>query len=86
MTEKSTAQQEGLPRYTFEVAPGASKREIAHAVETLFNVRVGSVRTANFRGKVRRGRSGLTPGRTRSWKKAVVTLAPGETLELIETP
>lgn len=85
VTEKSTALQEAQPRYTFEVAPNATKREIAHAVETLFNVRVDSVRTMNLRGKVRRVRFGQTPGRRPAWKKAVVTLAAGETLELFES-
>lgn len=85
VTEKSTAQGETLPRYTFEVARDATKREIANAVESLFNVRVDSVRTQNYRGKERRGRFGRTPGRTPGWKKAVVTLAAGESLELFET-
>lgn len=85
VTEKSTALQEGQPRYTFEVAPDAAKPEIAHAVESLFNVRVESVRTMNRRGKMRRARFGQVPGRRPAWKKAIVTLAPGETLELFET-
>jgi large subunit ribosomal protein L23 len=85
VTEKSTSLAESRPRYTFEVARDATKPEIGHAVESLFNVRVESVRTMNQRGKTRRGRLGQTPGRRPNWKKAVVTLAPGESLELFET-
>lgn len=85
VTEKSTSLQEAHPRYTFEVASDASKPEIAHAVESLFNVRVDSVRTMNLRGKVRRARFGRIPGRRPGWKKAVVTLAAGESLDLFES-
>ena len=85
VTEKSTALQETGPRYTFEVAPDATKPEIAHAVETLFHVRVVAVRTMNFRGKTRRARFARIVGRRPAWKKAIVTLAPGESLDLVET-
>lgn len=85
VTEKSTAQQEALRLYTFEVTPEATKREIAHAVEALFNVRVESVRTMRYRGKLRRARFARLPGRRPGWKKAVVTLAEGESIPLFET-
>lgn len=85
VTEKSTALQQTQPRYTFEVARDATKPEIAHAVESLFNVRVAAVRTMNQRGKVRRARFGQVPGRRSGWKKAVVTLVAGESLELFES-
>lgn len=60
------------PAYTFEVNPKATKSQIKHAVETLFHVEVADVRTQNRRGKLRRYRAKL--GRTRGWKKAIVTL------------
>lgn len=61
-------------KYTFEVAP-VSKVEIARAVEELFGVKVIKVNTMNVRGKKRR--RGRQIGYTSSWKKAIVTLAPG---------
>jgi large subunit ribosomal protein L23 len=60
------------PAYAFEVNPRANKIEIKRAIETLFHVEVDEVRTQNRRGKVRRYRA--KAGRTRNWKKAVVTL------------
>lgn len=63
---------------TFRVDPRANKSEIKKAVERIFNVKVHSVRTANFHGKeVRRGR---LVGRKSDWKKAFVTLKPGFTV------
>lgn len=71
----------GQGRYTFEVAKSAPKEEIAHAVEQLFNVHVVKVNTMNVCGKKKRVRY-QNAGLTRSWKKAVVTLAEGETIEI----
>lgn len=68
-------------KYTFEVAKDAAKEEIASAVEKLFNVHVVKVNTMNVRGKKKRVRYQI-PGMTRSWKKAVVTLAAGESIEI----
>ena len=68
-------------KYTFEVAKNAPKEEIAAAVEKLFNVHVVKVNTMNVSGKKKRVRY-QNPGTTRSWKKAVVTLAAGETIEI----
>ena len=67
-------------KYTFEVAKDAPKEEIAEAVEKLFNVHVLKVNTINVRGKAKRVRYQV--GMTRSWKKAIVTLAPGEQIEI----
>ncbi|MDQ6899052.1 MAG: 50S ribosomal protein L23 [Candidatus Dormibacteraeota bacterium] len=83
VSERSyTLYQEG--RYTFRVAPDATKNEIAKALEEHYQdqgVKVRAVNTVNVRGKVRRtGRRGLT-GRTADWKKAIVTLAPGQKIE-----
>jgi large subunit ribosomal protein L23 len=60
------------PAYTFEVNPKATKDQIKHAIETLFQVEVDDVRTQNRRGKLRRYRA--KAGRTRGSKKAIVTL------------
>jgi large subunit ribosomal protein L23 len=69
-------------KYTFRVDDRAHKTQIARAVEEIFEVRVKGVRTAKVRSKPKR--RGLNSGRTRSWKKAVVQLAPGERIELFE--
>ena len=69
-------------KYTFKVHEDAHKTQIRQAVEEIFGVRVEDVRTVNVRSKPKR--RGLTKGRTRSWKKAVVQLAPGERIELFE--
>ncbi len=69
--------------YTFEVAKDSNKVEIRQAIETLFNVRVVKVNTLNVKSKPKRLRQ--QPGRTRTWKKAMVTLAEGETIELFAT-
>jgi large subunit ribosomal protein L23 len=66
----------------FEVARDANKVEIRHAVEKLWNVSVVSVRTAIVRGKEKR--MGRFVGRRSSWKKAVVTIAPGQNIEFFE--
>lgn len=66
----------------FEVARSATKDEIRDAVERVFAVRVETVRTCNYLGKIRR--VGKSVGRRAAWKKAYVTLAEGENLNLIE--
>ena len=67
-------------KYTFEVARNAPKEEIRAAVEKLFDVHVTKVNTVNVKPKNRRVR--YVAGKTRQWKKAIVTLAPGETIEI----
>ena len=69
--------------YTFEVAKDSNKVEIRQAVEALFNVHVVKVNTLNVKSKPKRVR--VQAGRTRTWKKAMVTLAAGESLELFAT-
>ncbi len=69
-------------KYTFRVDDRAHKFEIKDAVEKAFGVEVVKVRTSKVRPKPKR--RGVDTGRTRSWKKAVVELAPGETIELFE--
>ena len=76
ITEKSTHVKENLRTLTFKVARNANKQEVRDAVEKIFKVKVESVRTANFHGKVRR--QGRFSGRRPDWKKAYVTLKQGE--------
>ena len=82
MTEKSMRQKEEQNTVTFRVRPDANKVEIRSAVETVFNVKVASVRTASFEGKLKR--MGRHEGYRRDWKKAIVTLQPGHKIELVE--
>ena len=67
-------------KYTFEVAKNAPKEEIRAAIQKLFGVRVLKVNTINVKPKRKRVRYQV--GMTRSWKKAIVTLAPGDTIEV----
>jgi large subunit ribosomal protein L23 len=69
-------------RYTFEVAKGASKPQIAHAIEEIFRVTVTGVNTMNVSGKPRRER--YAKGLSRSWKKAIVSLKDGDSIEFFE--
>ncbi|EFR43207.1 50S ribosomal protein L23 [Dialister micraerophilus] len=81
VTEKSTAlMEEG--KYTFQVPLNVTKIEIRQAVEQVFNVKVQAVNTMRYEGKMKR--LGRTQGRRSDWKKAIVTLKPGETIELFE--
>ena len=82
MTEKHMKQKEEQNTVAFQVRPDANKVEIRTAVESVFNVKVADVRTMNYEGKMKR--MGRHQGRRASWKKAVVTLAPGHTIELVE--
>ncbi len=82
VTEKSTDQLERNGAYGFVVANTANKIEIAKAVEALFNVKVRNVRTMRYAGKERR--VGRFIGRRACWKKAIVTLQPGDTIEIFE--
>jgi large subunit ribosomal protein L23 len=70
-------------KYSFEVLRDSSKPEIKNAVETIFNVTVTKVHTMNVRGKLKR--RGREVGYTREWKKAIVTLAPGDRIEIFES-
>jgi large subunit ribosomal protein L23 len=82
MTEKSMQLKDDLNTVTFRVRPDANKVEIRTAVESVFNVKVASVRTAAFEGKLKR--MGRHQGRRADWKKAIVKLAPGHKIELVE--
>jgi large subunit ribosomal protein L23 len=82
ITEKSSAAYQARGEYTFEVHSDASKPQIRSAIEQLFGVKVTGVWTMNVRGKERR--MGKTAGRRPSWKKAIVTLREGDTIEIFE--
>jgi len=82
LTEKSNYQAEALQRYTFEVDPRANKHQVREAVEKIFNVTVVNVNMMKVLGKSRR--LGRHAGRTPDWKKAIVTVAPGESISFFE--
>ena len=82
MTEKSMRQKEEQNTVAFRVRPDANKVEIRAAVESVFNVKVTAVRTASYEGKLKR--MGRFAGRRTDWKKAVVTLAEGHKIDLVE--
>jgi len=81
LSEKATAMRE-QGKYVFKVSTSASKLQVKDAVAKLFNVKVVDCTTINVSGKVKRVRG--KPGRTASWKKAIVRLAPGETIKVFE--
>ena len=83
VTEKMTSQGEAFNRYGFLVARKANKLQIKKAVEDLYGVTVESVNTINYGGKTktRYTKSGIMKGRSAATKKAVVTLAKGETID-----
>lgn len=86
ITEKSTVLKETSNKYVFKVDPGANKKQIKQAVEALFNVTVLDVKTAVFRGKrsVVMNRAGRFEGIKPAWKKAYVTLADGDSIEIFD--
>ena len=83
VTEKMTAQGEDHNRYGFVVENDANKLQIKQAVEELYNVKVSDVNTMRYAGKrkQRYTKSGISLGKTASYKKAVVTLADGEVID-----
>ena len=80
VTEKSAAMAENGRTYTFKVAKSANKTQIAQAIESAFNVKVESVRTLNTKSKAKR--VGRYTGKTKTYKKAIVTLRDGNSIEL----
>ncbi len=83
ITEKGTHVAETSNQVVFKVARSATKPEIADAIEKLFGVKVCAVRTINYLGKGRK-QGGRKVGRASSWKKAYVTLAEGQSLDLLD--
>jgi len=82
ITEKTNIQKEDANQITFEVDRKANRVEIRRAVERIFNVRVAGVRTMQVKGKVKQ--RGRIVGKRRNWKKAIVTLMPGERIDFFE--
>jgi large subunit ribosomal protein L23 len=82
ITEKSVLLKDEFNKYLFEVDPRANKLEIGNAVEKLFKVKVLNVHILNLAGKKKR--VGRVMGRKKDWKKAVVTLAPGNSIDIHE--
>lgn len=85
ITEKATMQSEMENRFTFEVATSANKIEIKNAVENMYGVSVTEVRTMNYGGgkpSTKYTNRGIVEQPSRRWKKAVVTVADGETIDL----
>jgi large subunit ribosomal protein L23 len=79
LTEKSNGLEAAHNQYTFEVHRQANKIEIGKAVEQVFGVRVEKVRTMVMRGDLRR--VGKFTGKTKQWKKAMVSLHPGDSID-----
>jgi len=84
ITEKSTLLQEQANQYVFEVDRRANKLQVKHAVEERFNVTVVDVRIINMKAKTRRRGRRSTSVRVVPWKKAVVTLASDDSIQLFE--
>ena len=82
ITEKGTRIRERQSGYLFEVSRDANKIEIKRAIESIFNVKVNSVRTIRVHGKPKR--MGRYAGHRPDWKKALVTLKKGQTIEIFE--
>ena len=81
LTEKATLLSEKENKYVFEVSPRANKIQIKHAVEALMKKKVLAVNTCNYEGKKKRERR-ADYGKRPDWKKAIITLAPGEKIDL----
>lgn len=82
ITEKGTLVNEEGNQVVFRVRRDVNKQDIRRAVETIFKVRVEKVRTINYLGKMRR--VGRSAGKRSNWKKAYVTLAEGQRIDLFE--
>ncbi len=82
VSEKSTMQREVSNQFSFEVDRKANRVEIKKAVQNLFSVQVDGVRTLQIKGKYKQ--RGRIIGKRRDWKKAIVTLKPGERIEFFE--
>ncbi|MCF8360391.1 MAG: 50S ribosomal protein L23 [Prolixibacteraceae bacterium] len=83
VTEKMTAVTEKLNRYGFIVDRRATKNQIKSAIENMYDVDVEAVNTMNYAGKTRSRftKSGIQKGKTNSFKKAIITLAEGQTID-----
>ncbi len=82
ITEKTSIQKEVNNQITFEVDRRANRVEIKKAIENIFNVNVVGVKTMQVKGKTKQ--RGRIVGKQRDWKKAIVTLMPGERIDFFE--
>lgn len=82
MTEKSMKQKDNFHQFSFEIARDANRIEVRRAIEQIFNVKVAKVRTVQVKGKVKQ--RGRITGKRSDWKKAIVTLMPGERIPFFE--
>ena len=82
VTEKGSKLREAGNKYLFRVAGDANRLEIKRAIEEIFNVKVRSVKTMLVHGKIKR--LGIFRGKRPDWKKAIVTLEAGQTIDLFE--
>ena len=84
LSEAASIQTEAHNKYVFKVEPRANKKQIREAIEEIWSdVKVTGVNTMNYDGKIP-GRQGAgAPGARRKWKKAIVTLRDGDTIELM---
>ena len=82
VTEKTSIQKELYNQVSFEVDRRANRIEIRRAIETIFKVRVSGVKTMQITGKTKQ--RGRVVGKRRNWKKAIVTLMPGERIDFFE--
>ena len=82
ITEKTSIQKEMFNKVSFEVDRRANRIEIKRAIEAIFNVRVAGVQTMQITGKTKQ--RGRITGKRRDWKKAIVTLMPGERIDFFE--
>jgi large subunit ribosomal protein L23 len=82
ITEKTSIQKEMFNQVTFEVDRRANRIEVKRAIETIFKVRVAGVKTMQITGKTKQ--RGRITGKRRNWKKAIVTLLPGERIDFFE--
>jgi large subunit ribosomal protein L23 len=82
ITEKTNIQKEENNQVSFEVDRRANRVEIARAIEKIFGVKVVKTRTVQVKGKIKR--RGRILGKRKDWKKAIVTLMPGERIDFFE--
>jgi large subunit ribosomal protein L23 len=82
ISEKTSIQKEAANQVSFEVDRRANRVEIKRAIEKIFNVRVSSVKTMQVKGKTKQ--RGRIVGKRKDWKKAIVTLLPGERIDFFE--
>jgi len=82
ISEKTSIQKETANQVSFEVDRRANRVEIKRAIENIFNVRVSSVKTMQIKGKIKQ--RGRIVGKRKDWKKAIVTLFPGQRIDFFE--